>query len=303
VVNVWRNLLALLVWPGLMGGAVLGWFFLGLNRKLMARMQGRRGPTLLQPFYDFVKLLGKETLVPEGIRPLLFYGLPLVSLGAVVCALGLLPVPGNPAANSFAGDVVVLLYLLEVPALCDVIAGYSTRSLYGEVSAAREAILSLGYNLPFLAAVIALAVQGESFCLRDLVAAPIGPAHVVAGLAFLMAIPARLKSNPFSIPNAEQEVVGGTHTEFNGAPLALLELTHGLEVVALAGFFAALFLPATLSPAWAWGLYLLVSLAVVVLVTVLAASTARLKVHQAFRFYWTWGALAAVAAFLAAAIW
>jgi NADH-quinone oxidoreductase subunit H len=303
VADVARNLLAVLVWPGLIGGAVLGWFFLGVYRKLMARMQGRRGPSLLQPFYDFVKLLGKQTLVPEGVRPVLFYGLPLISMAAMVCALGLLPAPGSPATGSFAGDLIVLLYLLEVPALCDVIAGYSTRSLYGEVSAAREALLSLGYNLPFLAAVIALAMHVGSFRLSDLVSAPIGPVHLMAGIAFLLAVPARLKSNPFSISNAEQELVAGTHTEFNGVPLALLELSHGLEITALAGFFAAICSSAVAAPALALGLYLLVSLAVVVLLTLVGAVTARLKVQQAFRFYWTWGALAAAGAFVAAVIW
>jgi NADH-quinone oxidoreductase subunit H len=301
--DLWRDFLALLLWPGLAGGAVLGWFFMGLNRKLMARMQGRRGPPLFQPFYDFVKLMGKETMVPAPFRRSLFYGLPLISVAAVAWALGLLPVPGNPSSRSFPGDLILLAYLLEMPALCDVIAGYSSRSLYGEVSAAREAVLSLGYNLPYLAAIIALAMQEGSFRLRDVMTSPIGPVHVAAGTAFLMAIPARLKSNPFSIPNAEQEIVSGAHTEFNGAPLALLELGQGLEIVALAGFFAMLFVPKTQGSPLTWALYFLISSAVVVFMTLLAASTARIKVHQAFRFYWTWGALAAVAAFVVAAIW
>jgi NADH-quinone oxidoreductase subunit H len=303
VTSVWRDLVALLVWPGLLGGAVLGLFYMGLNRRLMARMQGRRGPSLLQPVCDFVKLMGKETMLPEGFRPSLFYGLPLVSLAAVVWALDLLPVPGNPSARSFSGDLILLAYLLEVPALCDVLAGYSSRSLYGEVSASREAVLSLGYNLPYLAAIIALAMQVGSFRLRDVMTSPIGPVHVAAGVAFLMAIPARLKSNPFSIPNAEQEIVSGSHTEFNGAPLALLELGQALEIVALIGFFSALFVPKTLGQVSAWAIYLLISVAVLVSMTLLAAGTARIKVQQAFRFYWTWGLLAAAAAFIVAAFW
>jgi NADH-quinone oxidoreductase subunit H len=301
--DLWRDFLALLVWPGLAGGALLGWFFMGLNRKLMARMQGRRGPPLFQPFYDFAKLMGKDTMVPTQFRRSFFYGLPLVSAAAVVWALSLLPVPGNPSSRSFPGDLILLAYLLEMPALCDVIAGYSSRSLYGEVSAAREAVLSLGYNLPYLAAIIALAMQVGSFRLRDVMGSAVGPVHVAAGAAFLMAIPARLKSNPFSIPNAEQEIVSGAHTEFNGAPLAMLELGQGLEIVALAGFFSMLFIPKAANSFAIWALYFLISTAVVVFMTLLAASTARIKVHQAFRFYWTWGALAAAVAFVAAAIW
>ncbi len=298
----WQSALALFLWPGLAGGALLAWLYLWIGRKLTARMQGRQGPPFYQPFFDFVKLLGKETVVPGGVSRELFYALPLVSLAAITCALALVPAPGN-LAPSFAGDLVLLIYLLEMPALCDVLAGYVTRSLYGQVSAAREAIMLMGYNLPFLAGLVALAVQAKSFSLRDMVAMPIGPVHAVAAVAFLLAIPARLKSNPFSIPNAEQEIVAGAHIEYNGAPLAFFELAHGLELVALVSLFAALFTPAIGNASLAWGLFILMSVILVGLTSLLAVSTARIKVHQAFRFYWGWGALAAILALVAAMIW
>ncbi|TLN28340.1 NADH-quinone oxidoreductase subunit H, partial [bacterium] len=221
---------------------------------------------------------------------------------AVVFAMALLPLPGN-AIPSFSGDLILVVYLMEMPAFCLVLAGYASRSLYGQVSASREAVLLLGYNLPFLAAVVALAVQAGSFNLADIAAAPWTPVHLLAAIAFLIAVPARMRSNPFSIPNAEQEIVAGATIEFNGLPLALFELAHGLELVGLVGLFAVLFFPAILSGGLGLVWYVLISLALVVLVTVLAVSTARLRLNQAFRFYWLWGALTAVAAFAAALIW
>jgi NADH-quinone oxidoreductase subunit H len=295
----WRFIIALLLWPGLVGGALLGWLFLWLRRKLTARMQQRTGPPFYQPFFDFIKLLGKQTVVPEGVDRRLFYALPLVSLMAVTYALALLPVPGNPAL-SFSGDLILLIYLLEVPALCDVLAGYSSRSVYGQVSAAREALLALGYNLPFLGAVIAIATAVGSYQLADVAAAPFGLAHLAAGLAFLLALPAKLKTNPFSIPNAEQEILGGVHTEYNGAPLAMFELAHAIELVALVGLFSALFLPTMASTPANLALYLLFSTGVIVVVTLLSASTARVTIVQAMRFYWRWGLAAAALAFVAA---
>jgi NADH-quinone oxidoreductase subunit H len=295
--------LALLIWPGLIGGALLSWLFLWIGRKLTARVQARQGPPFYQPFFDFVKLLGKQTVIPGGVGRGLFYGLPLAALVSIIAALILIPAPGNPAAGGFNGDLVLLLYLLEMPALLDVLAGYGSRSLYGQVSAAREAILTLAYNLPFLAAMIALAMQAHSFRLSQLVATPFSVVHVLAALAFLLAIPARLKSNPFSIPNAEQEIVAGAHIEYNGAPLALFELAHGLELVTLVGLFAVLFVPRIGNLPLDFVLYLLVSLLLVALTTLLATATARIKVNQAFRFYWTWGAAAAALALIAAAIW
>jgi NADH-quinone oxidoreductase subunit H len=293
---------ALLVWPGLVGGAALGWLLLWIQRKLAARLQGRVGPPFYQPFFDFVKLLGKETVVPGGVNRRLFHALPLVSAAAATCALGVIPVPGNPMA-SFSGDLVILLYLLEMPAVCEVLAGYGSRSLYGQVGSAREAILWLGHNLPFLAAVVSLAIQAKSLSLRALAAAPFGPVHLAAAAAFLLALPARLKRNPFSIPNAEQEIVAGPLTEYSGAPLALFELSHGLELAALAGLFAVLFFPAPDGVGLRWLSFGLGSAALVVAITLAATATARLTVRHAFRFYWSWGAAAAAVALIAAGTW
>jgi NADH-quinone oxidoreductase subunit H len=300
--TAWQYGLALLVWPGILVSAPLGWFELWFVRKLVARLQGRKGPPFFQPFFDFVKLLGKQTVIPGGTGRSLFHALPLIALAAVTAALAIVPMPGN-ALPSLPGDVVLLLYLLEVPVLCEVLAGYVTRSVYGQVAAMREALLSLAYNLPFLAAVIALAWHVGSFDLHRLQAAPFGIVHLFAAVAFLMALPARMKTNPFSIPNAEHEIVADAHIEYNGKPLALFKLAGALEVVLLTELFAVLFVPAAPHPAATAALYLAVGLAVLGAVTVLAATTARIRLAQAFRFYWTWGGAASAAALLAALVW
>lgn len=300
--NAWLgNFLALLLWPGLISGALLGWLYLWMVRKLTAQLQGRQGPPFYQPFFDFIKLLGKETVLPAGVNRVLFLALPVASLAAGVFALALVPAPGNPV-QPFTGDLILFLYLMEMPALCEVLAGFITRSPYGQVGASREAMMSLAYNLPFLAAVIALAVRAGSFSLSALASMPLSWVHLVAALALLLALPARLKTNPFSIANAEQEVIAGAYTEYNGPSLALFELSHTIELVAMLSLCAALFL-APLGGGWlAWVVYLLISLALVALVTVLGAATARLKLNQAFKFYWSWGAAAALLALILAVV-
>jgi len=297
--GLWRYLMALLIWPGLIVAALFSWFFLWMMRKLTARLQGRQGPPFYQPFYDFVKLLGKRTIVPGGVNPVLFYALPIVSTFSVVLALGLLPLPGNPLP-SFTGDLIILLYLLEMPAFCTILAGYISGSLYGQVGSEREAVLLLCYNLPFLASVVALAVQSRSFELASLAHQPWTIVHLIAALTFMLAVPARLRSNPFSIGNAEQEIVSGAMTEYNGLPLAFFEFSHGLELVALIGLFDVLFIPQVGGLALSLLVYLIISLLLVCLVTLLAVSTARIRINQAFQFYWWWGAIAAVASLAAA---
>lgn len=289
-----QSLLAYFLWPGLLASSLVGWLLLWLSRKLIARAQRRFGPPFYQPCYDFVKLLGKRSLVPAGMSPALYFGLPLVAVISITLALALMPLPGN-GVRSFAGDLILVLYLMEMPAFCDILAGYASRSIYGQVGSAREAALILGYSLPFLGAVIALAIQAGSFRLEAMRAQPFGLVHVLAVLAFVLAVPARLKSNPFSIPNAEQEIVAGSHVEYNGPALALFELAHGLELVALAALFAVLFVPPLPSGLATLAADAAAALLLVAITSMLAAATARLQIHRAFRFYWTWGALAAAA--------
>jgi len=298
----WRILVAVFIWPGLLGGALSGWLFLWINRKLMARLQGRKGPPFYQPFFDFVKLMGKETIVSGGTNRIVFYALPLVALISMVFALALLPIPGNPL-HSFNGDLILLIYLLEMPALCEILAGFVTRSLYAQVGATREAILSLGYNIPFLTALIALAVHAKSSSLHEIVTAAPGPALVFVSLAILLSVPARLKSNPFSIANAESEIVAGILTEYNSKPLAIFELVHGLELTALAGLFGVIFLPFGHNFVSGLAIYIVCALLLIFLTTGLAAATARLKVQHAVRFFWSWGAAAVVLAIVVAVFW
>ena len=298
----WRILFAVLIWPGLLGGALLGWLLLWSTRKIMARLQGRKGPPFYQPFFDFAKLMGKKTILPSGTNRIIFNALPLVSLISVTFALALIPVPGNPM-KSFNGNLILLIYLLEMPALCDILAGFITRSLYAQIGAAREAVLSIGYNLPFLTALIALAVHAKSTNLQVIMAAAPGPAIIFVAIALLLSIPARLRSNPFSIPNAESEIVAGIYTEYNSKPLAVFELVHGLELTAMVGLLGILFLPFTHNPMVSVAIYLLGAVVLVGLTTGLAAATARLKVQKAFSFFWSWGAIAALLAVVAVVIW
>lgn len=292
---------AALIWPGLMGAATLGLFYIWLARKTAARLQGRRGPPFYQPFFDIVKLSAKTSVTPAGVNRPLFLALPYVTLTATLFALTLTTVPGGDVI-SFPGDVILLIYLIEVPMMCEVMAGYVSRSIYGQVSAMREAILSFAYNIPLLAAIIAVAQAAESFRLAEIQAAPIGIVTILAGIAFLIAIPARLKSNPFSIPNAEHEIAHGAHMEYSGPSLAAFELAHALELVLIINVFFVLFVRGVGDPLIDALLYLGTGLVIILLVTVMATMTARLTLKTALRFYLTWGGIAAGGAITAAIV-
>jgi NADH-quinone oxidoreductase subunit H len=293
--NILRSLVALLVFPGLLYAMPMGWLMLGLEHKLRAHFQGRLGPPLSQPFYDVIKLLAKSPAPRVKSEAGLLTALPLLAIASLGGALALLPVWAG--GSGFVGDVVLLASLLEIPPLCLILSGYASRSIYGEVGATREALVSIACNVPFLAALVAMATAAGSLHLAQIVHATPWAVRIPALLAILFCLPVKLRLNPFSLANAEQELLAGPLTEFDGPRLALWELAHGLEWVALTGFVVTLFVPLRSAPEAVNVLvFVVLSLVLVPLLAILASATARLKIGQATRLLWRWGsAVAAVA--------
>ncbi|HVN97651.1 MAG TPA: NADH-quinone oxidoreductase subunit H, partial [Syntrophorhabdaceae bacterium] len=150
---------------------------------------------------------------------------------------------------------------------------------------------------------VALASSAQSLRLADIAAAPATGVRVLSLLTLLLCLPAKLHLNPFSLSNAEQEIYSGPTTEFSGSQLALWELAHGLEWVALTGLTACLAIPfRTGSALGNVALFAGFSLILVILLTIAAAGTARLKVPQAARVYWRWGMALGVAALIMATV-
>ncbi|MGD0546829.1 MAG: complex I subunit 1 family protein, partial [Terracidiphilus sp.] len=235
------SLARLLIFPGLLFALPAAWFFLWVERKAVARMQGRIGPPFMQPFFDFIKLLGKTTPPRNGIAGLLMRAWPLIAVSSAAGAVGLLPV--LPASGGFQGDLILLLALMELPSMCIIAAGFSSRSIFGEIGSAREAVLSVSYNIVFLLAILSIAASQHTFSLSALALLPSSPLRWLGILALLVCLPAKLHLNPFSLPNAEQEIYSGPMVEYAGPELAMWELSHGLEWVAATGLVATLIAP------------------------------------------------------------
>jgi NADH-quinone oxidoreductase subunit H len=255
-----------------------------VERKAVARMQGRIGPPFMQPFYDFVKLLGKQTPPRSGAGGLLMRAWPLIAVASAAGAVGLLPV--LPTSGGFEGDLILLLALLELPSMCIIAAGFSSRSIFGEIGSAREAVLSVSYNIVFLLAIVSIAASQHTFRLEALAQLPASPLRWLGVLAILVCLPAKLHLNPFSLPNAEQEIYSGPMTEYAGPELAMWELSHGLEWVAATGLVATLAAP-YLAIWWMAALvFVALSFVIVLMLSVVAAATARIQIDTTVRFYW-----------------
>ncbi len=298
--NLGFAFISFLVFPGLVYALPAGWLMAWLERKVAARLQRRIGPPIFQPFFDFIKLLAKASAPRPGLEGALMALWPVLSVASLSLALALLPV--FPGTGGFSGDLVLLVALLELPSICSVLAGFTSRSLFGEIGSIREALVSVANNLALLIAIVAISLDAHSLQLSSLASAAFSLGRALALLAILLCLPAKLHLNPFSLSNAEQEIYSGPFTEYSGPQLALWELAHSLEWVALSGFFASLLLPRTgLWPVDAV-LFVAVSLLLALLLSVLAAGTARLKIAQALRLYWQWGFLTAALALVIAGV-
>ncbi|MGD9676022.1 MAG: respiratory chain complex I subunit 1 family protein [Candidatus Bipolaricaulia bacterium] len=254
-----------ILWQGaavLFGGAIVGMFYKGLDRRLAARMQSRMGPPLRQPFFDVAKLLVKENVVPRHAVAWLYNLMPVVSLVAVATLLFYIPLGGYPALLAGYGDLILVLYLLVVPSLAMMLGGHAAGSPYATVGAQREMVLMMAYEFPLAVATVSLAwrlstvLPGQAtFSLSVIAANPlwslVGPLGLIGLVLLLGAIlvvtPAELSKIPFDIPEAETEIAGGLLAEYSGRNLALFYLADAIKMVAMGSLTVALFIPYGLS--------------------------------------------------------
>jgi NADH-quinone oxidoreductase subunit H len=277
------SLLRFLVFPGLLFAVPSAWFVLWLERKAVAAMQQRIGPPFMQPFLDFVKLMAKSAPPRKGVADRLMVLWPLLAVASSAGAVGLLPV--LPQAGGFAGDLILLLALLELPSMFLIVAGFSSRSIFAEIGSVREAMLSISYNVVFLLALISIAASQHTFRIEALAQVSSSPLRWLGIVAILFCLPGKLHLNPFTAPNAEQEIYAGPLTEYAGPELAMWELAHGLEWIAAIGLVATLIVPHA-GPAWlAALLFVAVTIAIVLLLSFVAAASARLAIDTSVRFY------------------
>jgi NADH-quinone oxidoreductase subunit H len=288
--------LAVLLFPGGLFALTFGLALKGLDRRFAARLQGRVGPPLAQPFYDLVKLARKRTMVPDIACEPVFLGAPLIGAASMLLAAALVPIPGLYAPNPILGDLLVLIYLLAVPAVVLMVAGSASGSPFGAIGFSREMAMMLAYEGPLVLVVAAVALRTGSFSLTDIVtyqqahgAYLADPVMWPALLAFIAFYPANLGIVPFDIPEAETEVLEGPLLEYSGPALGLFKVMSALKAVVVLGLGVALFFP--LAPDGMLGLVVHVAKLVVLMlvgVTVVRVSMGRMRIDQAFRFFLKW---------------
>jgi formate hydrogenlyase subunit 4 len=262
----------------------------GIQRRITARLQSRRGPPLLQPFFDVLKLLGKEDL-ESGEVPAVQRLAAYLALAAALAAATFVPL-GFAAPLRGAGDVILLLYLLLLSGVCTLLAGAAAGSTYAWVGVSREMMTMVALEPVLAVALCVGAVHARSFRLADVLngspwAADVPISGAVMLLVMLLAFQAFAGRAPFDVAEAETELMDGPLAEYSGQKLALFRLAQMVKLVVHAALFVALFVPwgAGLPAPFAALAFWAKVLALAAGVAVVAAMHARLRVDQALRRY------------------
>jgi len=287
-------ILAYLIFPGFLFTAVAGMFFSWVDRKVTARVQWRVGPPLLQPLYDFVKLLGKETLVPKGSSKMTFLIAPVFGLVAVTLVSTLAWTAMLWPEMGFGGDLIVLLYFLMVPSIALIVGGFASKNPIASLGASREMKLMLADELPFLLAVFVTVIHaggaiklGQIVQYQQTYGAVFGKlSGVLATLVAVITMQAKLTLIPFDIPEAETELMGGPELEYSGPPLGIIKLTRMMMLFTLPAVLVMLFLGGVdftgINILWS----ILKIVALLVVITLIRNTNPRLRIDQAMRFLW-----------------
>ena len=233
------------------------------ERRFLARIQVRIGPNragpwgLLQPVADGVKLIFKEELIPQKAYKFAFMLAPILTMAPAIIVMGV--VPWGTEANFFGRTIMLgisnnlnvgVLYILSVTSIAVygiVLAGWSSNNRYAMLGGLRSTAQMISYELALGLSFLPPIMMAESMSLADIVshqqsflwyALPLLPTAIV----FFIAVLAEVNRSPFDMPEAEQELVAGYHTEYSGMKFALFFMGEYVKMFSMSAVFSTLFL-------------------------------------------------------------
>lgn len=275
--------------------------FEGVDRKIHARMQKRIGPPIIQPFYDFIKLLNKERIIPATASLRIFPVLPAFAATASILSSTIL-FANIMSGTNFGGDLIVVFYLLTMSSILIMLGGSSSGNPYGAIGFSRKMSMLIAYEVPLFLSISSIFLKINSISHYNIVLAQTTsgkmlafsfPSMIASAIAFLLCIPAAADVVPFDVSEAKTEIIHGPLIEFGGPYLALFKLAKSASNLAFTFLAVTTFfyLPALFNGEASLGLgALIISLLLALIIWLLTITIprtifARVKIGQAFKFY------------------
>jgi NADH-quinone oxidoreductase subunit H len=232
-----------------------------LERKLIARMQNRFGPTrvglygLLQPLSDGLKMLIKEDIVPHGADRLLHLAAPIVAVTPAILLFAIIPFGRNLIAADLNTGLLYAFAVSSVGAYAIFMGGWASRSKFSLLGAMRAVAQIVSYEVPGVLSVVTVLMAAGTLSTVGIVEAQAGrwfvftPWGAVGCLLLFVSGIAEVNRTPFDMPEAESELVGGFHTEYSGMKFALWYMAEFLEAFIICALTVTCFLGGWHGPA------------------------------------------------------
>ena len=282
------------------------------ERKVMARMQLRYGPNragpfgLLQPIADLLKLLNKESFQPAAAVNWLYVLGPFLATFTALATFSVIPygpgweiggvyIPGQVADLDIA--LILIFAIGSVGIYGFIVGGWASDSKYSLLGSMRTCAQLVSYEVSLALSVLGVVIMAESLSLTDIVAAQEGTLwyavpQFVGLVVFLFAGTAETSRAPFDLPEAEQELVAGYHTEYGGMRFGLYTMSEYINLITLSALCVTLFLGGWHGPGWdgaTWAgpLWFIGKLALLLFVFIWIRTTLpRLRYDQLMSFGW-----------------
>ena len=232
-----KNILAGLVI--LVGSFFVGGLLSGLDRKITAHMQGRKGPPVIQPFYDVIKLIGKERFAVNGMQDVYAAGfLVFMAAADIMFYLG--------------SDLLILVFVMAFASVSLIMGAMSTRSPMSRIGGQREIIQLMVAEPVILLTAVGVYLSRGSFLVSKAASSPVPliASMPLAFIALLVVLTIKMRKSPFDFSTSHhghQELVKGLTMEYSGLQLAAIEVGEWLETVLLLGIVGLFFA----QPLWA----------------------------------------------------
>jgi NADH-quinone oxidoreductase subunit H len=301
-------------WISLIKAAILINVLLGLfayltltERKVMARMQLRYGPNragpygLLQPIADLVKLVRKEAFAPSAAIDVPYILAPIISAATALAAFAVIPFGGGWTVNGWhingsvapIGIGLLLIFALgSVGIYGFIVGGWASESKFSILGTMRTCAQLVSYEVSLALSVLGVVILGRSLDLQEIVARqgeflPFVIPQFVGLVIFFIGGTAETSRAPFDLPEAEQELVAGYHTEYSGMRWGLFQMAEYINLITLSGLMVTLFFsgwhgPWALGPIW----FVLKLLGVLFVFIWMRTTLPRLRYDQLMRFGW-----------------
>ena len=278
------------------------------ERKVMGRMQLRYGPNragpfgLLQPIADLVKLIRKESFFPGSAVDVLYIFSPWVAAFTALTTFAVIPFGpgweiGGVQVDGVVADVPIALILIfaigSVGIYGFIVGGWASDSKYALLGAMRTCAQLVSYEVSLALSVLGVVLMAQTLSLTEIVAEQDGWWYIapqfVGFVIFMFAGTAETARAPFDLPEAEQELVAGYHTEYGGMRFGLFTMSEYINLITLSGLAVTLFLGGwhfpvleSLGPLW----FVLKLMVLIFIFIWMRTTLPRLRYDQLMRFGW-----------------